>query len=77
MRFVADLPDQGVRIVKTFSLAPGEYHLGLTVRLEPLPGAGKEKFRYQLVGAHAMPIEGEWYATSYRTAMLGLSDSRG
>jgi len=73
--FSADVPDQGVRIVKTFTLAPHEYHLGLTVKVERLGGTGTRKFRYQLAGAHGLPIEGVWYATMFRSAMIGLVDN--
>src|SRR5262249_5353252 len=73
--FTADLPDKEVRITKTFTLAKGDYHIGLSVKLErtgnsmePLP------FRYQLTSGHGLPIEGEWYTYTYRNALIGLVD---
>jgi YidC/Oxa1 family membrane protein insertase len=70
--YTTDLPDQGVRVVKAFSLAPGEYHVGLSVKVERLPGAAPAKFRYQLAGASGLPIEGVWYTTTYRNALIGM-----
>src|SRR5262249_34447894 len=48
------------------------------VEIERKPG-GQEpvKVRYQLTGGHGMPIEGEWYTSVYRTALIGLIDGRG
>jgi YidC/Oxa1 family membrane protein insertase len=74
--FTADLPEAGVKLTKTFRLAPNEYHLGLNVGIERLSANG-EKFRYQLAGAHGLPIEGEWYTTTFRNALIGLIDSNG
>src|SRR5262249_49989672 len=52
----------GVRVTKRFSLTESEYHIGLEVELRRLPGySGDGKFRYQLAGAHGLPIEGQWY----------------
>jgi YidC/Oxa1 family membrane protein insertase len=76
---------QGVTITKTYSLTEGEYHLGLTVDLErpPAEDKGKKatareiKFRYQLTGAKGLPIEGKWYTTTHRHAMIGTLDTRG
>lgn len=74
--FVTELPQEKVRLTKTFSLSPGQYHLELTVRVESLPDATPGKFRYQLAGAHGLPIEGEWYTTTFRNALIGLLDSK-
>jgi YidC/Oxa1 family membrane protein insertase len=76
---------QGVTITKTFSLTAGEYHLGLTVDLErpkarPDAKASDKrevKFRYQLTGAKGLPVEGRWYTSTYRNALLALEDDRG
>ncbi len=68
----------GLRIVKTYTLKPREYHIGLSVEIQCLPDAkGKRLFRYQLTGAHGTPIEGDWYATVYRSPMIGYVDERG
>lgn len=59
----------GVEIVKRFTLTEGEYHLGLEVDLTRQPGAGK-RFRYQLTGANGLPIEGKWFTSFFRTALI-------
>jgi YidC/Oxa1 family membrane protein insertase len=68
-----------LRIRKTFTLAPKEYHAGLRLDFERLPGgtADGPKFRYQIAGPHGLPIEGEWYTSTYRTALVGWTDARG
>jgi YidC/Oxa1 family membrane protein insertase len=69
--YATALREMGVRIVKTFSLEKKQYHIGLTVRIEPLPGEKPKDFRYQLSGSRGEPIEGKWYAGVYRNAMFG------
>ncbi len=54
---------QGLRVTKTFSVTQGDYHLGLEVKVE---GDDKASFRYQLTGAHGLPIEGRWYTYIFR-----------
>jgi YidC/Oxa1 family membrane protein insertase len=76
--FVADIPGE-VEITKTFSLARGDYHVGLSVSMKSLRQAGSEpgKFRYQLTGARGLPIEGEWYTTVFRNALIGYQHADG
>jgi YidC/Oxa1 family membrane protein insertase len=76
--FVADVPGQDVRILKTYSLGQDDYHLGLRVEIQRR-GHSKEpvKFRYQLTGAHGLPIEGQWYTSIFRNALIGQRDERG
>ena len=65
-------------ITKTFTLKRNEYHIGLKIDFKRLPGKSSPyQFRYQLTGAHGLPIEGEWYTSTYRNAMMGSSDDRG
>lgn len=68
--------DGAVRVTKTFTLAPGDYHVGLTVKMESLR-PGETKFRYQLAGARGLPIEGEWYTQNYRNAVIGWDHQSG
>jgi YidC/Oxa1 family membrane protein insertase len=76
--FATELPDFGVRLVKTFILRPREYHLGLTVRVERLPGVKEPKpFRYQLAGGRNLPIEGIWYTTVFRNVFFDWVDDKG
>ena len=52
--FTTELPESGVRFIKTFTLRQHEFHVGLTVRIERLPEAkANSPFRYQLAGARA------------------------
>lgn len=69
-----------VRITKTFTLGRQDYHLGLRISFAPgnrPAGARAELFRYQIAGPRAMPIEGEWYTSVYRTGSVGFPTSRG
>ncbi len=62
---------QGVIITKTYTLTEGEYHLGLSVKMRRKEGAEKNvRFRYQLTGAHGLPVEGKWYTSIFRNALL-------
>ena len=70
--FSTEVPGQDLRITKTFTLNPNDYHLGLTVKLERLKQLqDKTRFRYQLAGGHGLPVEGQWYTTTYRNALVG------
>ena len=86
-------PDGGQRVVfetmlaapyflklrKTYTLAPGDYHLGFTIDIEALPGRKPRegKFRYQVVGPRGLPVEGEWYAQTFRNVFVGSVNERG
>jgi YidC/Oxa1 family membrane protein insertase len=76
--FSTELPEYGLRLFKTFTLKPGQYHLGLTVRIERLPGAKDPKpFRYQLAGGRELPIEGVWYTSIFRNAFFDWVKANG
>jgi YidC/Oxa1 family membrane protein insertase len=68
----------GLKIVKTYTLRPKEYHITLTIELrderDPKDASkpGPRDFRYQLAGSHGTPIEGYWYTSVFRTPMIGL-----
>lgn len=65
-------------ITKTFTLKRREYHIGLQVDIRRQEGkTGPAQFRYQLQGPNGLPIEGEWYATTYRQAVVGFGDDKG
>jgi YidC/Oxa1 family membrane protein insertase len=83
VRFHTTIPDPGfehLKITKTYRLEPKAYHLGLSLEIEDTrpktEGAESTKFRYQLTGAHGMPVEGGWYATTYRQALIGTVNDR-
>jgi YidC/Oxa1 family membrane protein insertase len=71
--FEADVPGQDLTITKTFILGKGDYDLGLVVTIRPNDPNRKDrpKFRYQLMGSHGLPIEGVWYTSTYRNALIG------
>jgi YidC/Oxa1 family membrane protein insertase len=69
---------QGVVVTKTYTLAEGEYHLGLEVKLRRKEGGDRKKleFRYQLTGAHGLRVEGRWYTSTFRNALVGVVDPK-
>lgn len=66
---------------KIYTLSPNEYHVGLRVEVEKMsvPGAekGKGQTRLQISGPRGLPIEGEWYTSTYRVAVVGWLDKKG
>jgi YidC/Oxa1 family membrane protein insertase len=68
-----------VKFRKTYTLGPRDYHIGLRIDIEALPGRekGKGQLRIQLSGPRGLPIEGEWYTTMYRAAIIGWLDRKG
>ena len=63
---------QGVLLTKTFTLEPHAYHLGLDVKLQLAPGSKRtgQKFRYQLTSGHNLPLDGRFYASTFRHALI-------
>jgi YidC/Oxa1 family membrane protein insertase len=68
-----------VKFRKTYTLKPKDYHIGFVLEIERLPGGqkGQGQLRYQLSGPHGLPIEGEWYTTTHRIALIGWKDGKG
>jgi len=70
-----------LKITKTFTLDPRDYHLGMKLDFEALPGRPTDKdrarFKYQISGARNLPIEGEWYTSTYRNAITGWVTATG
>jgi YidC/Oxa1 family membrane protein insertase len=68
-------PVQGFQVTKIYSLAPGEYHLGLEVKVKRLKTPTLDDhalaFRYQMTGFHGLPVEGLWYTNTFRTSLIG------
>jgi YidC/Oxa1 family membrane protein insertase len=65
-----------VRVTKIYSLNPGDYHLGMAITLENTTDHDVS-FRYHLTGAHGLPIEGKWYTSTLRNAVVGTLDPKG
>jgi YidC/Oxa1 family membrane protein insertase len=74
--FRTEVPGLDVIITKIYTLAQGAYHIGLELKFERRQGQPIQ-FRYQLAGAHGLPIEGEWYTSTFRNSLIGLVDSKG
>jgi YidC/Oxa1 family membrane protein insertase len=70
---------QKVSITKTYTLKPGDYHVGLELEFKLDEGSTEKsiEFGYQLAGPLRMPIEGVWYTSVYRNAIIGGFDGRG
>jgi YidC/Oxa1 family membrane protein insertase len=71
---------EGVKIRKTYTLGPRDYHVGVRLEISYQRVKEGEKFkpfRYQFSGAHALPVEGEWYASVTRHPMVGLVTNAG
>jgi YidC/Oxa1 family membrane protein insertase len=68
-----------LRLRKTFTLAPKDYHVGFVLEIIPEKDRvkGKGQFRYQIAGARGMPVDGEWYTYAYRNAMVGWVTNKG
>jgi len=78
--FEAELGDPHfVKFRKTYSLGPKDYHFSLKIEIERLPGGekGKGQLRYQLSGPRGLPVEGEWYTSMFRVALVGWADRKG
>lgn len=77
--FKTELGDpHNVVIRKTFTLKRKEYHIGMKVDIARIPGkTGHNKLRYQIQGAHSMPIEGEWYTSVFHQVIVGYCDDKG
>ncbi|MCZ2344316.1 MAG: membrane protein insertase YidC [Bacteroidales bacterium] len=68
-----------LKLRKIYTLAPQDYHFGFIVEVVPLPGRtkGQGQFRYQIVGPHSLPLEGEWYTSIYRNVQIGWTNAQG
>lgn len=68
-----------LKLRKTYTLSPKDYHVGFTFDVTPLPGRAKGKgiFRYQVAGPRGLPVEGEWYTSTFRNVLTGKFTSRG
>jgi YidC/Oxa1 family membrane protein insertase len=78
VRFSTTVPDHDLTIIKTYRLSQKDYHIGMTLEIKSHRPQGKGKpFRYQIEGPRGVPLEGVWYTTVYRNAVIGRADPRG
>jgi YidC/Oxa1 family membrane protein insertase len=79
--FATDVPNQPITITKTYTLNPGDYHIGLTIavkrRANDPDAQKKRKFRYQMTSGKGLPVEGVWYTAVFRNALIGAEDRTG
>ena len=75
--FTANLKKQGLTVKKTYSLVAGDYHLGLAVEISQPKDSQDREIRYQLTGAHGLPVEGKWYTHIFRNALIGEEEENG
>jgi YidC/Oxa1 family membrane protein insertase len=76
--FSTMVPVLNVEIVKTYKLAPKDYHVGMKLTFTRDKKSAKAiPFRYQITGAQGLPIEGEWYTSLYRNAFMALVEPGG
>lgn len=60
-----------VKLKKTYTLAPKDYHVGLKLEITRVGDKKGKPFRYQISGPRGLPVEGEWYTSTTRTALIG------
>jgi len=64
-------------IRKTFTLNKSDYHIGMKLSFQGVAGARstdartRANLRYQIVGPRGLALEGEWYTTTFRNALVG------
>jgi YidC/Oxa1 family membrane protein insertase len=77
--FEAELPDPYfMKIRKTYTLGPKDYHIGLRVEFTRTGGQkGKGQIRFQISGPRGLPVEGEWYTSTTRIAEIGWDNKLG
>lgn len=70
-----------LRIRKTYTLGPRDYHIGFQLDITRLPlpegKTNRVPVRFQVEGPRGLPIEGEWYTWIYRVALIGWRDAKG
>ncbi len=74
VRFVAKLEQPDVEVTKTIRIWEGEE--GFEVDLAFKGGPKDGKFTYRMFGPHGIPIEGEWYTSTFRDVFFGTSKGK-
>jgi YidC/Oxa1 family membrane protein insertase len=81
IRFSTQVPEpfSHLTITKIYTLGKRDYHIGLTLEIQDTrarkEGEVGPAFRYQLTGAHGLPIENEWSTNTYRNSVIGVEKS--
>ena len=71
VHFRARLKRPAVTVTKVIRIWEGQE--GFEVDLRFAGGSTTDKLTYRLVGPHGIPIEGEWYTSTYRDIFFGLA----
>jgi len=78
--FEATLPDPHfLKLRRTYTLGRKDYHIGMRLEFERLPGGqkGKGTTRLQISGPRQLPVEGEWYTSLTRVSLIGWETKKG
>lgn len=67
----------GMVVTKRFALEPDTYDLSLSVAWHLPEGATPRVISYRLATANGLPLEGAWYAVSFREAVVGAANGDG
>ena len=65
----------GVVLTKTYRLFPGEDGFAMALTVES-PGKDQSVV-YKILGPHGIPIEGEWYTSTFLDAVFGMAKGSG
>lgn len=71
------VPAQGLTITKIYTLNRSDYHIGLRVVFRRTGETTNPKLRCQISGPRGLPVEGEWYSSTSRIALIGYENNRG
>ena len=78
--FETSLPDPYfLKIRKIYTLGKKDYHIGMKIEFERLEGGHKGKgiTKFQISGPRQLPVEGEWYTSLTRVALIGWETKKG
>jgi len=66
--------DPSVEVTKTFRIWKGEDGFDLEIKLAST--ADDARFTYKLYGPHGIPIEGEWYTSTFRDVFFAMEGGK-
>lgn len=77
VEFRTKIPELGLEFVKRYTLKPEMDGLDLAIEITNI-GDADRTVTYELTTAHGLPLEGKWYARSYRSVVFGgLTEAHG
>jgi YidC/Oxa1 family membrane protein insertase len=68
-----------IKLKRTYTLGKKDYHLGMKLEFERLPGGAKGHgaTRFQIAGPRHLPVEGEWYTALTRVSLISWQTKKG